>query len=768
MESLIGQTLDSYKILEIIGRGGMGVVFRALDTNLDKIVALKMIDPTLAKDESFVRRFKTEARALAKLDNPNIVGVYALRETRPYFFMVMEFVEARPLSQYIRDNGKLKLKEVINISKQLLSAISFAHKAEIIHRDIKPSNVLLCNNGLIKVTDFGLAKLIKSHDTGATVTQARAGTLYYMSPEQVKGLKNVDKRGDIYSLGMTIYEMTVGRVPFDKTDSDFTIQRKIVDGEIPSPITFCKDVPKKLIRIILKSIDKDPDKRYQTADDMLEDIRKFEKDLLDDEKTVIIPTGKVDVNRKSLFQKPAFMISGFLFLIGLALVYFLLIVPGLNNTQKAFVSLSTHPPDAIIKVNDEVIENSDLDKIVFDNEGDVKLQISKSGFKPIDTLIRTEFGKTISLAFNLVPNPATSGRLSVSTNPSGAKIYINQNPAGDSPIQNVTATSGKVNLNINKTGYDPIDTSINIIEGKENLFSFTLNKTTEFGGLNVTSDPAGAGVWLDWKRMGTTPFDKSELPAGSHQLLIRKNGFADYKQTVKIPVNKLIVIPTVKLTRLGKLTVITEPADAEIIIDNKSVGKGEYTNDKMNIGEHNIMVRKNGFKSYNEKIKIEVNKPLNISAKLSPLVGKVEILVRPYGNIFIDDQLKKEGTSSPYTTNLSGGLHNLKVVHPTLGEWIKKIEIEDETPRKYLVDFTKKMRLTVVSDPGNAEIYINGKPTDDRTPKVLELKPGSYKIMVKKENFYPSPEKELNVSYDIYESIKVKENKISFGLKKIE
>ena len=113
MESLIGQTLDSYKILEIIGRGGMGVVFRALDTNLDKIVALKMIDPTLAKDESFVRRFKTEARALAKLDNPNIVGVYALRETRPYFFMVMEFVEARPLSQYIRDNGKLKLKDMV-------------------------------------------------------------------------------------------------------------------------------------------------------------------------------------------------------------------------------------------------------------------------------------------------------------------------------------------------------------------------------------------------------------------------------------------------------------------------------------------------------------------------------------------------------------------------------------------------------------------------------------------------------------------------------
>ena len=238
MESLIGKTIDNYRILEVIGRGGMGVVLKAVDTSLEKIVALKMIDPFLAEDENFVRRFKTEAKALAKLENPNIVSVHALRETDKGLFMVMEYVDAKPLSKHLADNGPLSIKDIIAVSKQLLNAIGHAHEFGIIHRDIKPSNILLCYDGKIKVTDFGLAKVIQQKDAASTVTQARAGTLYYMSPEQVKGLKNVDTRSDIYSLGMTIYEMTAGRVPFEKTDSDFTIQKQIVEGELPSPVKF--------------------------------------------------------------------------------------------------------------------------------------------------------------------------------------------------------------------------------------------------------------------------------------------------------------------------------------------------------------------------------------------------------------------------------------------------------------------------------------------------------------------------------------------------
>ena len=768
MESLIGRTLDGYKILEIIGRGGMGVVFKALDTNLDKIVALKMIDPGLAKDETFIRRFKTEARALAKLNNPNIVGVYALRETESYFFMVMEFVEHKPLSQCIRENGRLNNREILNISKQLLSAVGFAHKADIIHRDIKPSNILICPDGTIKVTDFGLAKVIKQHDNASTITQARAGTLYYMSPEQVKGLKNVDKRGDLYSLGMTLYEMTAGRVPFDKTDSDFTIQRKIVDGEIPSPIVFCKDVPKRLIKIIRKSIDKDPEKRYQTAEDILEDILKLEVDLQDDEKTVLVYKAKSKVKSKPAFNKFLLAGAGLIFLISAVLVYSWFISPPGDN-GKAYISISTNPPDAEIKINGEIIQNSQLDKLAFEKDEEVKIQINKYGYTSIDTVVETKFGKTIKLSFSLADASALirNASLTLSTRPAGANIYLNDNPIGISPIKDHTAAAGDISLDIEMPGYVTIDTLVRIFEEKNNTFNFILNKVKEYGMLSVTSDPSGAEVWIDRKKAGITPFNEPAIPAGTHQVVVRKYGFSDYKQTIKISSLQAAVIPNVKLMQHGKLDISTDPLEAEILLDNKSVGKGRFTSDEIIPGEHDITVRNAGFKIYTEKLRVGTDKPVNRTVKLTPVTGRLEILVRPFGDIYIDDRLVKGGTSGPFTTEIQGGSHRLRVVHQTLGEWQKNIEINDEKSRRYIIDFSRSMKLTITSRPSYAEIYINGKETGETTPKMHSFKPGTYKIKLKKDN-YESPEREYKVDYDIYESLEDKTDNISFDLNKID
>lgn len=189
MDQLIGKVIDNYKILEVIGRGGMGVVFKAMDMNLEKIVALKMIDPFLARDENFLQRFKTEARALARLENQNIVGVHALRETEFGLFMVMEYVSARTISEWLREKGRYTANETVSIGVQIINAIGHAHKVGVIHRDIKPNNILLCDDGTVKVMDFGLAKVVQEQGSQITVTHAAAGTLFYMSPEQVKGLK---------------------------------------------------------------------------------------------------------------------------------------------------------------------------------------------------------------------------------------------------------------------------------------------------------------------------------------------------------------------------------------------------------------------------------------------------------------------------------------------------------------------------------------------------------------------------------------------------
>ena len=277
MDPMIGKVIDSYKILEVLGRGGMGVVYRATDTTLDRDVALKMMDVLIASDPNFLKRFQSEAKALAKLQNPNIVGIFALRQTEFGVCIIMEFVRGKTLADLLKQSVLLPVPRVVRIFKQLLTALDHAHKGGVIHRDIKPGNVMLAEGDVVKVTDFGLAKIQKTNVS--TVTMGTAGTLYYMSPEQIRGLGQVDARGDIYSAGMALYECLTGRVPFKAEDSDFAVAQMIVEGRIPPPEKLNASIPKDLAKIVVKAIDKDPAKRYQTAAEMVTALERFEQTI---------------------------------------------------------------------------------------------------------------------------------------------------------------------------------------------------------------------------------------------------------------------------------------------------------------------------------------------------------------------------------------------------------------------------------------------------------------------------------------------------------
>ena len=228
--SIIGRVIDNYEILSLLGKGGMGAVYKANDLTLDREVTLKIMDVNVSRDASFMKRFQSEAKALAKLQNPNIVFVHALRETELGLCIVMELVRGCTLADKIRETGSLNIETALKIFKQVLNAMAHAHKSGIIHRDIKPSNIMLANDDIVKVTDFGLAKI--QHGLAATVTVGTGGTLCYMSPEQVRGLAHVDARGDIYSTGMTLYVTLAGQVPFAASETDFSVMNAIVEGRI--------------------------------------------------------------------------------------------------------------------------------------------------------------------------------------------------------------------------------------------------------------------------------------------------------------------------------------------------------------------------------------------------------------------------------------------------------------------------------------------------------------------------------------------------------
>ena len=270
-ESLVGTKVGPYLIRRVIAQGGMGVVFEALDTNLEKIVALKMMNPALMQDLTFKRRFEQEAKTLAKLEDPHFVRVYALIEENHNTFIVMEYINGYTLAEHIRGRGNFSPREVARVGLQLLTALSKAHKQNIIHRDLKPSNIMLTKSDdgrmLVKVLDFGIAKNVQGSNA-ITRTMGTVGTLYYMSPEQIRALPDIDHRTDVYSAGVTLYEALNGTLPFDITKDEFTIRKQIVEGGLSARLA-SKRLPENSVeKVLAQAMDIDPARRFQSADQM--------------------------------------------------------------------------------------------------------------------------------------------------------------------------------------------------------------------------------------------------------------------------------------------------------------------------------------------------------------------------------------------------------------------------------------------------------------------------------------------------------------------
>jgi len=261
-----------YELSHLVARGGMAEVYRARDQLLDRPVALKVLFPELSVDRSFVERFRREAQAAANLSHPNIVPVFDWGEDGGTYFIVMEFVDGRPLSSILRTAGPLHPDRAAEIAADVAGALSYAHRHGVVHRDVKPGNVLITEEGTIKVTDFGIARAVNTEES-LTQTGAVMGTATYFSPEQAEGM-GVDSRSDIYSLGVVLFEMVTGRPPF-LGDTPVAVASKHVREHPPAPREVNPAVPPDLEAIILKCMAKSPDHRYATGDDLRIDLLRF-------------------------------------------------------------------------------------------------------------------------------------------------------------------------------------------------------------------------------------------------------------------------------------------------------------------------------------------------------------------------------------------------------------------------------------------------------------------------------------------------------------
>ena len=259
---------DRYEIVSKIGAGGMSDVYKAKDHVLGRFVAIKVLRTEFSEDRTFVAKFRTEAQSAAGLEHPNIVNIYDVGSEEGLYFIVMEYVEGITLKTYIEKKGQLSFKESVSIAIQVARGIEAAHNKQITHRDIKPQNIIISREGKVKVTDFGIAKAASSN----TISSDVMGSVHYSSPEQARN-GFVDGRSDIYSLGIVMYEMVTGRVPFDG-DTTVAVAIQHLQEEITPPSTYAPNLPISLEKIILKCTQKNPDRRYQTIEDLLADLRK--------------------------------------------------------------------------------------------------------------------------------------------------------------------------------------------------------------------------------------------------------------------------------------------------------------------------------------------------------------------------------------------------------------------------------------------------------------------------------------------------------------
>lgn len=306
---------DRYEILKVLGEGGMANVYLAEDTILERKVAVKILRGDLANDEKFVRRFQREALAASSLNHPNIVEMYDVGEDNGNFYIVMEYIDGRNLKQLIKRRGTLTLSEVVDVMLQLTDGLAHAHDSYIIHRDIKPQNILILDNGLVKITDFGIAMAL--NNSQLTQTNSVMGSVHYLPPEQASG-KGSTIKSDIYSLGILMYELLTGKLPF-RGDNAVEIALKHMKDPLPSLRRELDNMPQSIENVIIKATAKNPKNRYTNAREMYDDLKttldesrlhepryiyKYLEHDLDDTKVLSAIKDEKEVKEENVIAKP--------------------------------------------------------------------------------------------------------------------------------------------------------------------------------------------------------------------------------------------------------------------------------------------------------------------------------------------------------------------------------------------------------------------------------------------------------------------------------
>jgi len=739
----VATAVKNYQLLQKIGAGGMGEVFLAEDRELDRKVALKFLPPQYTADPDFKIRFKREAQMAAKLNHPNIVTIYEIGEFQNRSYIAMEYIEGESLKEKMT-RGKLPIKEALDIMMQTCAGLSKAHRANVTHRDIKPANILINLDGQVKIVDFGLAK--QKGVSGLTKSGAMMGTIPYMSPEQVKG-DALDQRSDIFSAGVVLYELLTGNLPF-KGESEFTLMTAITNKEPEALALHTLQLPAALQQIIDRALEKTVKARYQRIDELLADLKNLNWSPLAtppmppvDSKTATFIDTAV---RKNLNRRRQLVFGGFgLGFIGLVLLLFLIFRPGKTKdgaAAKVLRSIATQPAGAAVFLNEDSLGVTPLN-LPPDRDGTLALRLRKTDYFTFDTSLVIQKGEPLNLSQPLRP----SGRLAIVVEPGQAQVFLDGALVPPVRLGDLELTVGSHNVSIALAGYETRQDQFNLRQGAnpERRYTLTRGETApETGGMQIISQPAGATVTLNGRIAGKTPYQATALQPARYEVVVRLEGYKNYTGIVQVRPgqNTPLRMELEPLLVFGQISISSEPKGATIWLDGREAGTTPAENITVEPGAHQIVLRKKGFKDYSAAVTVEANQERRIDeARLMPVLGNLQVLVKPFGTIYLDGDLQIKDSNVRFTRNLPVKSYELKVVHPRYGTFKKTVNIEAEATTESIVDFNRQPALTVTSTDETGkfvwgEIYVDGE-AKGQTPRPLMLRIGQHTIEVRRDGY---------------------------------
>ena len=656
-DSAIGQVVDGYRIESVLGRGGMGVVYKAEDVALSRPVAIKRVNPSQSNRDMFLHRFRSEARALARIDSPHIVSVYALRETDLGLLIVMEYVDGGTLEDRLQ-GGPMPLDEALPLFKQMLQAFGDAHKAGVIHRDIKPQNVMLTQDGMVKVTDFGIAKMRKK-DTGKTVTQGgQGGTLKYMSPEQISDIEAVDDTSDIYALGMVAYQMLVGKLPFDDAETDFDIMRKVVEGKLPSPTEYRADLPAPLVELITTATAKRQADRYESTDAMMAVIDAFEQEAeLDTENATEpqAPTGTATPPAIDVEDMPETAPSG--------------------ETAPA-----PPPADATATApalgGETVLADAGDSAAPADTAAPQNEDTGSAGRPPwLWGAVAAGLLALVAGVWALGGSGSEAATLSITTTPANAAVYVEGDSIGTTPIQNHALAAGPTQVQLRKPGHMPVDTTLQLEAATPYaLADVALPRAT--ARLAIDTEPAAARVFVDREAVGTTPLnDPLEVPTGERTLRIEKDGYVPVDTVLAVDAAERPVRFSVALSEaapedtgdapavssappaaaMATLAVEAQPRGEITVAGASATGAGTFD---VTAGRHEVVCTHPEYGSVRTTVTVQGGQREQLRCYFE---RPVRVNSEPWGSVWIDSQRTSRTTPTEEPLYLGPGTHEVQV-----------------------------------------------------------------------------------------------------------